>query len=379
MPCYYLITGLIIRIKTINPMHIYFLKSKQTIESHWKQPSPILSLVLMPIAFLYRTISKIRYWLYYLNIFTSQQHTVPIIVIGNLQVGGTGKTPCVIALSQELTHRNFKVGIVSRGYGRISHKTLLVNIHGTTQNYGDEPLLIAQKTGCPTAVSSKRNIAIQFLIQHFPDIDIIISDDGLQHYPMQRDIEIVVFPYDDIHKPAKLLPNGPFRESLKRLQSISFIVVSNTPHHHMNEQQVRQSLGCNNSNIFFSSIQLDNIYPLNNYQQSVQPSFFQQKQVVAVCAIANPERFFHQLQLLGIKLSDKIILSDHEILPVKQLAKQYAYIIITEKDAVKIHDSSIHNVFVVSVTINIAGNFIDSIMQTITTHYHRKSHGQKTT
>lgn len=352
-------------------MKINFSQFKKTVESHWKKSNPVFSFVLTPLSLLYEFVGKSRHWLYQQPILGTQKHPLPIIVVGNLYVGGTGKTPTVIYLAQELVKDGFKVGIVSRGYGRTSHGTLEVNTQGSAKDYGDEPLLIAQKTGCPTVVSTERNHAIDYLVNHFPDLELIVSDDGLQHYQMDRDVEIVVFPYNDIHKSLKLLPNGPLRESLTRLQSVPFILISNTPENHINKKQVKESLNCEQSQIFFSSIQFNELYPLNQPEYIIKFNFFHQKQVAAACAIANPERFFNELETLGINLSSKIVFQDHEILPIQELAKQYECVIITEKDAVKIQDTSLENVFVLPITISVLGNFSDAVIDYLTEHYNR--------
>ncbi|QRN40629.1 MAG: tetraacyldisaccharide 4'-kinase [Neisseriaceae bacterium] len=352
-------------------MKIIFSKLRKIVETHWQKSNPITSIVLTPLSFLYKLASKTRFWLYQQSILASQKHPLPIIVIGNLHVGGTGKTPTVIYLAQELTQKGFKVGIVSRGYARNSHETLQVYIHGSAKKYGDEPLLIAQKTNCPTVVSPQRNHAINYLLNHFPDLDIIISDDGLQHYQMKRDIEIVVFPYNDVNKPLKLLPNGPLRESLTRLQSIPFILISNIPEDAINKYQVRESIASYHSKIFFSKTQSNKLYLLNQPEQVIQFSFFYHKQVAVACAVANPERFFSKIEESGITIRDKIVFQDHKTLPIKELAKQYECVIITEKDAVKIHNISLNNVFVLPITISVESGFPDAVIDYLKEHYNR--------
>ncbi len=178
---------------------------------------------LWPVSALFQMVSWLRrIWLEWRR----QPGSVPIIVVGNLTVGGVGKTPLVIALAQYLSARGVRVGIVSRGYGaQIRAFPHCVCPEDTAQQVGDEPKLLALKTRCPVVIAPQRLQAVAYLIQHHQP-QVIISDDGLQHYAMPRVMEIVVIDGMRGMGSGLCLPAGPLRESVQRLQKVNFIVVN---------------------------------------------------------------------------------------------------------------------------------------------------------
>ncbi|MBX2824937.1 MAG: tetraacyldisaccharide 4'-kinase, partial [Gammaproteobacteria bacterium] len=182
--------------------------------------------VLWPLSQLYRVITQTRRWLYRLGIFSSWKSPVPVVVVGNISVGGTGKTPLVIALVELLQTRGLNPGVVSRGYGGAKHeRPLLVDNTLSPEECGDEPLLIARRTGQPVCVCAERSLAVQYLLSK-KNVNIVVCDDGLQHYALQRDLEIAVVDHERQHGNQRLLPAGPLREPVARLRSVDFVVES---------------------------------------------------------------------------------------------------------------------------------------------------------
>ena len=203
-------------------LHQFFLKL-------WYQQgcqSRLLSYCFLPLASLYKFIASIRRTQ---DSRQAKQLSVPVIVVGNITVGGTGKTPVVIALAAALGAHNKCVGIISRGYGgshdrNASETPLLVSPQTSVTLSGDESLLIAKETQCPVVISRHRGAAAEYLLSRFPEIDVIISDDGLQHYKLYRSLEIVVVDNKRGLGNQFCLPAGPLREPIERLAEVDWVL-----------------------------------------------------------------------------------------------------------------------------------------------------------
>lgn len=335
------------------------------IEDHWQQPRLWLSMLLTPLSWLFAFISWLRRFLYRHHWLKITYHSVPIIVVGNIHAGGTGKTPIVIAIVQKLQEKGIKVAVISRGFARKQNSVHLLANQDRVQDVGDEPLLIMQRTGVPVCVGKQRNLAIKKLLQVYPDLDCIISDDGLQHYAMARDIELIVFPISDLGKTLKQLPQGPLREPLNRLyQNQVRCVVSHVTHTSLTKPSSLKTLG-KNTHIFYTIPKLGPIYSLNASTRPVTPDFFRSKSGLAACAISKGQRFFSSLHALGIVPKEKMIQTDHSTLPLPSLASQYDYVIITEKDAVKFREAKFNNVFVLPYNADIEESLINDLFNAV--------------
>ncbi|MBA2652146.1 MAG: tetraacyldisaccharide 4'-kinase [Tatlockia sp.] len=284
-----------------------------TLDKLWYGKHP-LRWGLWPFAVIYRAITHLRR-AYFLT-FAQHKFPVPVIVVGNLTVGGVGKTPLVIALAKKFKEKGLRVGIVSRGYGaklkRFPHE---IKEDDTANQVGDEPLLIAEKTACPVVIAPKRVQAVQYLLDKYQS-QIIISDDGLQHYAMGRAIEIVVI--DGVRRLGNRLglPAGPLRESASRLQKADFVVVNS------GEWPGAYSMD-------LQATQLTHLVTgqaVNRDQLSMP--------VAAVAAIGHPQRFFTTLQDLGITII-KYPFPDHHHFCKNDMQFAEKSVIMTEKDAVK--------------------------------------------
>jgi tetraacyldisaccharide 4'-kinase len=275
-----------------------------------------------------------------LNYRSGRKHafraSVPVVVVGNLYVGGTGKTPVVIALVQALQRSGFNPGIVSRGYGVHVGKQARVGQGGEVSaiEFGDEPALIAAATLAPVAVHPKRALAAQALLAAHPAVDIIVSDDGLQHLALARDIEIVVQDERGVGN-ARLLPAGPLREPADRLNDVDAIITNRStftqgaiaPLPDTRARQVDMTLQPGPVIRLLDAARM----PLETLATDSAT-----KRVVALAGIGNPARFFTTLERAGVILADCVALADHYSYAHSPFARIRADIIlITGKDAVK--------------------------------------------
>ena len=316
-------------------------KLHQIIERHWQSPNPFLSLLLKPLSKLFARIAAKRRDDFVSGRLKSEKLPVSVVVVGNIHAGGTGKTPIVAALVSGLQEKGVKVGIISRGYGRKSKAVHVLNTAISAADAGDEPLLLFRQTGAPTAVGSSRAEAGRALLAAHPELELIVADDGLQHYALQRDMEIAVFPAADTGRTdLDLLPNGSLREPLSRLASVDAVVVSGGKA----DAAFRPS-----ENMFASHIETGRIYRLNRPSEKLDLEGLENQTVAAVAGIAKPERFFDSLRNMGITLNQTVALPDHADIAAADLPNADV-VIITEKDAVKFSDGlNLNHVWVLPV------------------------------
>lgn len=292
----------------------------------------LLAWMLLPLALLFRSIVGVRRLLYRLGWFTSTRMPVPVIVVGNLFVGGTGKTPLVIWLVEAMHAAGFTPGVISRGYGSSGIKVQAVDNQALPNQVGDEPLLIRQRARCPVMVGRHRVAAAQALLARYPEVDLIISDDGLQHYALARDIEIVLFDARGAGN-GWMLPAGPLREPLSRERD--FTVVNGEP--------VADLAGENFAMVLSGEI----AYQLADTARTHSLEAWRDREnlnMLAAAGIGNPGRFFGMLRQAGLQF-DEMPLPDHYDFAQNPFAAVRADIIlITEKDAVKCrHHDALRN------------------------------------
>lgn len=291
-------------------------KIEQAWQSKWSWTA-----LLLPLAILFRALSATRRTLFKLGIKSSYRPNVPVIVVGNITVGGSGKTPTVLWLCELLKQAGYQPAVVSRGYGgRADAYPLLVTTETPASQSGDEPLLIATRTGCPVIVDPIRANAARKA--ETMGCDVIITDDGLQHYALQRDIELVVIDGERRFGNAWPLPAGPMREPLSRLNSV-FGQICNGGSADKGEWPMMLKPACQWQSVFDDAC--------------VTQGFFNERRVLAIAGIGNPQRFFNLLSNLGIE-AQTLALADHAEIEAEQFArwqKEYDVILMTEKDAVK--------------------------------------------
>jgi tetraacyldisaccharide 4'-kinase len=246
-----------------------------------------------------------------------QRAAVPVIVVGNLTVGGAGKTPVVLALAQALAKRGWRPGIVSRGYGGKAAMPLRVRAGDNPALVGDEPVLLARRSGVPVAIAAKRIEAIRILEQ--AKVDLVIADDGLQHYALGRDVEIVVIDGIRRYGNGLLLPAGPLREPVERADAAHFRLV-NGGFSRPNEERIH--------------VELRKVIALDGSQDLPIAAFAGQR-VHAVAGIGNPERFFKNLRDHGIDVEPHAFPDHHPFEADDLRFRDNAPVLMTEKDAVK--------------------------------------------
>ena len=310
---------------------------------------------LMPLSWLFGLISFVRKSLYKYGLLKSYRLNVPVIIVGNINVGGTGKTPLVIWLAEQLKIAGYKPGIISRGYGGTAIATQAVFPLSNPQEVGDEPVLIAQRTGCPVFVSQNRVAAGRALLKIHPECNIVISDDGLQHYRLQRDVEIAVLDGVKGFGNGALLPAGPLRESIARLSAVD-AVVSNGKVTHISFK--------NNNKILPIEMQLESGFFYNLVDKSLKcdAKSFANKQVLAIAGIGNPARFFQQLSRLGLHFKS-LALPDHHKFQSQDFKHVSADIIVmTEKDAVKCESFALPSYWVLPVVAVINSELIQIVL-----------------
>jgi tetraacyldisaccharide 4'-kinase len=248
---------------------------------------------------------------------------VPVIIVGNIYIGGTGKTPMVIWLVETLRQAGWTPGVISRGYGAHVENIQEVHADSVANEVGDEPLLIVQRTGCPMMVGRHRVVSAQQLLDKHPEVNVIISDDGLQHYALGRDIEILMFDQRGIGN-GYLLPAGPLRESQNRRRDFT-VLNSAKPFDVPN-------IG---DPVFTMHLQIGELIHLQHPEQRQELSSIQGKRIVAAAGIGNPQRFFAMLSAQGLTFK-AMPLPDHFAFTSDLFQQEDAEIIlITEKDAVK--------------------------------------------
>jgi tetraacyldisaccharide 4'-kinase len=331
--------------------------------------------MLWPLSWLYGGILRIRKLIHDLDIGRAEPAPVPIIIVGNIRIGGTGKTPIVIALAQQLSQLGWKPGIISRGYGSsVQTMPLQVKSDSDPAVVGDEPVLIANRTGdqFPIWVFPKRQQSIKAMLKHSPDVNIIISDDGLQHrglirWPAReggRDIELVV--RDDRGEGNRfLLPAGPLREPATRERDATLF--TGTPKNQKSGILDEYFLGrrCFNlANRLGTAYQLINVSNTQSLEQIAEQ--FSPKNISALAGLGNPQRFFDDLVKHGIT-GKCIPLPDHATFsPDFFSAIKTECILITEKDAVKCAGIQDERIWVVPLSLHLPDNLVDwlqSILQ----------------
>lgn len=282
----------------------------------------IWHLVLIPLSWLFRLLVVLRRLAYRVGLLGSYRLGVPVIVVGNITVGGTGKTPLVIWLARQLQAAGFMPGVISRGYGTQRVLPLQVTAQSDARDAGDEPLLIASRIDIPVFVCRDRVAAARALLAAYPTCDLLISDDGLQHYRLQRNIEIAVVDSQRRFGNGRLLPAGPLREPESRMQEVDAVVCNGEAlagHPNTYRMQLRASL----------------LHQVSSSANTLAVDGLQGKRLLAVAGIGNPERFFGQLRHMGLVFETRIF-PDHHPYQAQDLQTQgIDAILMTEKDAVK--------------------------------------------
>ncbi|RJF58279.1 tetraacyldisaccharide 4'-kinase [Serratia inhibens] len=319
------------------------------IERIWSGSS-LVYLLLLPLSWLYGLVSGLIRLSYRCGLRKSWRAPVPVVVVGNLTAGGNGKTPMVIWLVEQLQQRGYRVGVVSRGYGgKAVSYPLVLDEYTTTQQAGDEPVLIYQRTGAPVAISPKRAEAVQALLQQ-QKLDVVITDDGLQHYALQRDFELVVI--DGVRRFGNgwWLPAGPMRERASRLSSVNARIANG---------------GVAQAGEIAMQLQAREAV---NIASGARRPVAELPQVVAMAGIGHPPRFFATLEKLGVDVKKEVAFADHQEYQHAQLAalaSSEQTLLMTEKDAVKCRIFAQPNWWYLPVDAVLPPNQAEPLLQSI--------------
>lgn len=318
---------------------------KSMLVKHWyQQRLTWLTAILVPFAKLFAFIVHVRRLLFKWQILKSYQFHVPVIVVGNITAGGTGKTPLVIWIANLLREQGYHPGIVSRGVGSRAHdKPYHVTMSSSVEDSGDEPLLIAKNTNCPVVIYPDRVKAVAALLSAYK-CNIIICDDGLQHYRLARDVEIAVV--DGVRKfgNRQLLPAGPLRESCGRLNRVDFAVYNG-----VNDQ-------------YCMNVVSERLLPLNDGVPTRDITDFAGKTVHAVAGIGNPGRFYKLLNAMHIQVVEHPFPDHHHFKQSDMNFADDAPIVMTEKDAMKCKLLGIKNAWYLKVNVKPNKEFEEGLL-----------------
>jgi len=335
------------------------------IQKQWYRWS-LWHFLLIPLSLLFWLLSAARRLLYRFNLMRGISLPVPVIVVGNISVGGTGKTPFVLWLVSFLQQQGWHPAIISRGYGGSATGALPVNAQSDPAMVGDESVLLARRSACPVWIGQDRVAVAQALLEAHPECDVLVSDDGLQHYRLKRDVEIALVDGSRQFGNAMLLPAGPLREGVGRLYTLDAVVVNrngsetgtitDTGHEYR-----MQLLG----RVFYS---------LQHPEQRIEVQALQGKRLHAIAGIGNPSRFFEHLRNMGLEIVAHAF-PDHHAYTADELNFADAdATLMTEKDAVKCTRLDVKNAWVLAVDAKVDAQLGEIILNKL-----RNSHGSKIT
>ena len=300
----------------------------------WYQHS-WLAWFLYPVSLWYRLVVRLRRY-YFLYIKSRYKFPIPIIVVGNITVGGVGKTPLVAFIAQQLCKQGYRPGLVSRGYGgKAAIWPQIVTVDSDPRMVGDEPVLLVTKTQCPMVVGPDRVQAVKVLLEHY-SCDVIVSDDGLQHYALVRDMEIAVIDGERRFGNGLCLPAGPLREPVSRLKTVNYRVCNG---------------GAAKAGEYSMRLVAGIIYRIDDPGRVMIPDDLYHKQIHAVCGIGHPQRFFDSLRKMGFEFIEHVFPDHHHFGYADIDIEGDVIVIMTEKDAIKCRAFSDHRHYCLPISV----------------------------
>ncbi len=322
------------------------------IEKIWFDDHPLKYLfwpLLWPLSLLFGVISQLKRKQYQTGKKVAYKAPIPVVVVGNITAGGNGKTPVVVWLVEQLQQLGYKPGVVSRGYGAKAPQYPLVLNEGTPARHcGDEPKLIHRRTGAPVAVDPVRSNAVKALLE--VGVDVIITDDGLQHYALARDIELVIVDGNRRFGNQNLIPLGPLRETVERLGEVDFVITNGGQAH---PGEIAMSLAPSKA---------------INLKTKQRVDVSELEDLVAFAGIGHPPRFFNTLKVMNADVKVTKGFADHQDFDQQELealAQQGANVIMTEKDAVKCREYAQDNWWYLPVSAQFDSNDAEQILNRI--------------
>ena len=332
----------------------------RVIEHFWYRIRPA-HLILIPLSLLFGVLAAIRRRAFLAGWVSSERVPVPVVVVGNISVGGTGKTPLVLWLTQWLRNHGMHPGIVSRGHGSRG-VVQPVTSASDVATAGDEPVLLATRAGCPVWIGRRRVQAARALLAAHPEVDVLLSDDGLQHYALARDVEIAVVDGERAFGNGMLLPAGPLREPRSRLRRVDAVVVNGGGRMH--------TPGPVHFPMRLAGNQLVN---LRDPALHAAPDAFVQHTVFAVAGIGNPQRFFAHLRGLGLRIRPQPFPDHHPFVADDLAPFGDEPVVMTEKDAVKCQSFARENYWYLPVDAQIDDALGQHILDRIEARHGRQA------
>lgn len=304
--------------------------------------------LLWPASLLFGFAVRVRRLLYRLRFLKSRHPGIPVIVVGNLTAGGTGKTPLAIWIAELLRAKGWSPAIVARGHGAKQTGPRAATIASRAEEVGDEPILLSRRAGCPVWVGADRVEVIRALRAKHDEVDILILDDGLQHYRVRRDLEIAVLDSRGFGN-GFLLPAGPLREPPGRLRSVDAVVANGLPR----------------AGAYAMQLEGDLFHRMTDANDRRPARAFAGQKVHAVAGIGDPNRFFLHLVKLGLKPVPHPFPDHHPFTPGDLEFEAGATVVMTEKDAVKLRHVARSDWWVLPVTARLDPKFGDWLLRTV--------------
>jgi tetraacyldisaccharide 4'-kinase len=305
--------------------------------------------LLLPFSILFFCISSVRRALFKLGVLSSDKPNAFVIIVGNITVGGNGKTPTVIAIAEHLTQKGYRCGVLSRGYGGSQTSfPYLVSANDEPSLVGDEPKLMQHRLACPVVIDPKRVRGAKHLTDAH-QCDVIICDDGLQHYALKRDFEIVVMDGRGLGN-AKLLPMGPLRELPSRLSEADVVLFNGQPN---------TAFSIARDKFATMALEPEQWINVNTGEKCATLSVQNNQAITAIAGIGDPNRFFTTLLNLGINCDKTIAFPDHHAYQISDIPE--GMVLMTEKDAVKCTSFAHDNCWYLQVSGNISENIYQLI------------------
>lgn len=306
----------------------------------------LISWLLLPLSGLYWLVIWLRKIMFKYFTGGPKKFEVPLIVVGNITVGGTGKTPMVVYLCEELKKLGYTPGVASRGYGGSTRSLAVVTSFHDAGQVGDEPVLIYDRTGVPVAVGDNRLEVIDHLIRT-QNCNVVVCDDGLQDYRFVRDIEIIMVDGERRFGNKRLLPAGPLREPINRIFQSEFRVVTGRPNSAISEDSMQ--------------FDVDDLCALNERNKTMPLDTMKGQTVHALAGIANPQRFFELLSAKGLNVIGHAY-EDHAVFSLEDLQFPDDFpVLMTEKDAVKCRMFELDNVWYLPITARLPNSFVPRV------------------
>ena len=311
---------------------------------YWYRRGPVAWL-LWPASLVFRIVVFARRLLYRLRLLPSAHPGIPVIVVGNLTVGGSGKTPLALWIAEFLKEKGWSPAIVSRGYGGSARGPRAATVADDPAQVGDEPIVLSRRSGCPVWVGADRLAAIGALRAKHAEVDVLVLDDGLQHYRLRRDVEIAVVDSRGFGN-GFLLPAGPLREPPRRLRSVDAVV----SHQNARVQGFQMFL------------EGETVHRMTDARERRLVQSFRGQKVHAVAGIGDPNRFFLHLTRLGVRVVPHPFADHHRLTPEELEFADEAPVMMTEKDAVKLRRYGRANWWVLPVTAQLDPSFGDWLL-----------------